>query len=415
MAISCLAAPSRVLVGTALLTAVLLGSGCVSIDKMEPLTRPPAVEPLQLTMGIWYAPELRSFSLHDTTEVFSDYPLGPRTVTAFDHAFAGLFREAVDLNGPNATAAGQSLSGTLEVRPGEAGWTSGSWESASESWVASHSWVGYDLRLRSATGEQIAAWHVNGEGATPPLALRDAAATLVVGFAEEPGVKRWLDGLRVGYHGAAPANAVAAQPASTFLEDQAGGGMVVLSRGGYATSALEQCVQSALVRTGSAPPLVPGQAWRDALFPWFEPGRGPQSLEGMAGILAKPVVRERAATLGARYVVWIDGATTETNKHGAYYLIGAVWWDKETQLRAEVWDLARMDKLGDLNASASGKAIVGAYIILPIPIIPATEREACDNLAKQILPLAKAAPRTDQASMNAGSSFVAGAARELTR
>jgi len=388
---------------TALLTAVLLVSGCDPWDKEELLTRPAAVEPLPLTMGIWYAPELRDFKYKDPEIDFvmgPEYPLGPKTVAAFNRVFAGLFRETVDISGPNATAVGQSLSGTLEILPGEA------------SQYRIHYTVRYGLRLRSAAGNLIASWDLVGYGDSESFAVRNAAADLVNGFEKQPDVKAWLDGLGVSRDRTVLANAEAGKSASGLTEDQAGSGIVVVSRDRPGWFPAE-CMQDALAGTEGAPPVVADKIWRDAVFPWFERERLPERPEDMANILANPLVRQRAAALGARYLALVEGKTTSVETLGMYvFVYGAMYQKLQTSLSAEVWDLVRLDKLGEVKASASG---TNAMVSL-IPVSFAySEHTACRQLARNILALTTGTPLSDVGSTSAGSSPPTEADRNLTR
>ena len=389
---------------TALLTAVLLVSGCDPWDKEELLTRPPAVEPLPLTMGIWYAPELRDFKFEDPDvdlRIGPEYPLGPRTVAAFNRVFAGLFRETIDISGPNATAVGQSLSGTLEISSGEA------------SEHRFHYTVRYGLRLRSAAGNVIASWDLVGYGDSPSYAVRDAATALVTGFEKQPDVKRWLDGL--GRDRIVVSNTEAGPSTSGLPEGQAGSRIVVLSRHwpNWPAAGLARCVRNALAGTEGASPVVDDKAWRDAVFPWFERERLPERPEDMASILAKPLVRERAAALGARYLAWIEGKTNTVETLGMYvFVYGAMYEEVQTSLSAEVWDLVRLDKLGEVKASASG---TNAMVSL-IPVSFAySEHTACRQLARNILALTTGTPLSDVGSTSAESSPPTEADRNLTR
>ena len=84
------------------------------------------------------------------------------------------------------------------------------------------------------------------------------------------------------------------------------------------------------------------------MFPWLEPSTAPQRPEGVSKLLAKDVVAARVAESGVRYIVWIDGATRQTDSGGSITCtigpagggcIGFGWWEKESDYEATVWDL----------------------------------------------------------------------------
>jgi hypothetical protein len=232
--------------------------------------------------------------------------------------------------------------------------------------------------------------------------VRDAVATVVTKLVEwsrpqlpdkpqpeELAVRRWFAGMGINRDGARIANTASGQSVSGLVEVQARTGMVVLPTTSE-KEPLAKCVQDALVWTGGAPHFVAGQAWRDALFPWFEVRRAPDNAEDMARILATPVARERAAALGARYLVWIEGQTKEGDMHGPLVpgFAGVGWWNKRSEARAVVWDLAKLASLGPLEVKVSGTAIMAEWaLILILPLVPATETESCEQLAKKILAL----------------------------
>ncbi len=69
---------------------------------------------------------------------------------------------------------------------------------------------------------------------------------------------------------------------------------------------------------------------------------------------------------------------------GSLGCIGLASWDRESALDATVWDLKDAAMAGTLEASASGTAVMPCYV-LPIPLIPATETEACAELGQRVV------------------------------
>jgi hypothetical protein len=130
----------------------------------------------------------------------------------------------------------------------------------------------------------------------------------------------------------------------------------------------------------------------DSMFPWLEPSTAPQRPEGVTKLLAKDVVAERIAESGVRYIVWIDGATRQTDSGGSITCtlgpagggcIGFGWWEKESDYQATVWDLDTARTAGSVTTNVTGtSALVG--VLVPLPFIARVQGTACDRLAGQL-------------------------------
>jgi hypothetical protein len=136
----------------------------------------------------------------------------------------------------------------------------------------------------------------------------------------------------------------------------------------------------------------PNDSFVDSMFPWLEPSTAPQRPEGVTKLLSKDVVADRVAQSGVRYIVWIDGATRQTDSGGSITCtlgpagggcIGFGWWEKESDYEATVWDLTTARTAGSVSTNVTGtSALVG--VILPLPFIARVQGTACDRLAGQL-------------------------------
>jgi hypothetical protein len=136
----------------------------------------------------------------------------------------------------------------------------------------------------------------------------------------------------------------------------------------------------------------PNDSFVDSMFPWLEPSTAPQRPEGVTKLLAKDVVADRIAESGVRYIVWIDGATRQTDSGGSITCtigpagggcIGFGWWEKESDYEATVWDLNTARTAGSVTTNVIGtSALVG--VIVPLPFIARVQGTACDRLAGQL-------------------------------
>jgi hypothetical protein len=130
----------------------------------------------------------------------------------------------------------------------------------------------------------------------------------------------------------------------------------------------------------------------DSMFPWLEPSTAPQRPEGVTKLLAKDVVAERVEQSGVRYLIWIDGATRQTDSGGSITCtlgpagggcIGFGWWEKESDYQAVVWDLDSAKTAGSVSTNVTGtSALVG--VLVPLPFIARVQGTACDRLAGQL-------------------------------
>jgi hypothetical protein len=136
----------------------------------------------------------------------------------------------------------------------------------------------------------------------------------------------------------------------------------------------------------------PNDAFVDSMFPWLEPSTAPQRPEGVTKLLAKDVVADRVTESGVRYLIWIDGATRQTDSGGSITCtlgpagggcIGFGWWEKESDYQAVVWDLNTAKTAGSVSTNVTGtSALVG--VVVPLPFIARVQGTACDRLADQL-------------------------------
>ena len=115
-------------------------------------------------------------------------------------------------------------------------------------------------------------------------------------------------------------------------------------------------------------PVRPNDAFVDSMFPWLEPSTAPQRPEGVTQLLSRDVVAERVAESGVRYIIWIDGATRQTDSGGSLTCtlgpagggcLGFGWWEKESDYQAVVWDLTTAKTAGSVSTNVTGTSALG--------------------------------------------------------
>ena len=151
------------------------------------------------------------------------------------------------------------------------------------------------------------------------------------------------------------------------------------------------CVGDKLGASGKIQ-VRPNDAFVDSMFPWMEPSTAPQRPEGMTKLLSRDVVAQRVADSGIRYIIWIDGATRQTDSGGSLTCtlspagggcLGFGWWEKESDYQAVVWDLATSRTAGSVSTNVTGtSALVG--VLVPLPFIARVQSAACDRLSTQL-------------------------------
>lgn len=151
------------------------------------------------------------------------------------------------------------------------------------------------------------------------------------------------------------------------------------------------CVGDKMAASGGIQ-VRPNDAFVDSMFPWLEPSTAPQRPEGVTKLLSRDVVAARVTESGVRYIIWIDGATRQTDSGGSLTCtigpggggcIGFGWWEKESDYQAVVWDLTTARTAGSVSTNVTGtSALVG--VLVPLPFIARVQGTACARLASQL-------------------------------
>jgi hypothetical protein len=157
---------------------------------------------------------------------------------------------------------------------------------------------------------------------------------------------------------------------------------------------LADCVRKSMHRANSNLRFIDPLEFRDDLFPWFEPGTAPRKTDNLALLLHRPLVREKIAQLGLRYVISIDGATTaqDWDHHieggGGYGSFAWFGYGKKacrTYIDVTIWDLEEPASSGDLSGERSGASYYLCCII-PFFYIPSTtESHACKEMGEELV------------------------------
>jgi hypothetical protein len=180
----------------------------------------------------------------------------------------------------------------------------------------------------------------------------------------------------------------------TGLED--GDSIVVLARsyhnGNNTEGKFIDCIDEQLAKGSSAMKVIPDEDFRDAFYPWFEPRTAPKTPADLPALLAEPAVVERINETGLRYIVWVEGSTEALEGGGNISCsvgpggggcFGLMWWEKDSDYEASVWDLRQVASAGQVAADVNGMSIMPA-VVIPVPLIAPTQTTACKRLSNQL-------------------------------
>ena len=95
--------------------------------------------------------------------------------------------------------------------------------------------------------------------------------------------------------------------------------------------------------------LFPKNSLSTPCFPWFEPRTAPLRTRDLERLMSEPVVAEKMAEFGVRYMVWLDGFTETSGRTGTISCtvgpggagcFGFGSWEDDSTFDARVWDVA---------------------------------------------------------------------------
>jgi hypothetical protein len=152
------------------------------------------------------------------------------------------------------------------------------------------------------------------------------------------------------------------------------------------------CVGERMTTGNDSISVIPEKEFVDAMFPWFEPRTAPLRTRDLERLMAEPVVADKMAEFGVRYMVWLDGFTETSGRTGtisctvgpaARAVLALVRGKTTRRFDARVWDVASLQNVGTISTDATGQSYLPALVI-PIPLIARVEANACVRLADQL-------------------------------
>ena len=217
------------------LTLLLLAGCGPSKVKVQGNFPDPLMEPVPLTLGVWYPEEFANHEFFDEVKgrEASGWVVntGEAQVTMWDKLLGGMFYQLVHMKGePGPGQMNQVVSAVLIPRVDELQYA-----------IPQHTnvkvyeiWMRYRFELVTTGGDPIAEWTMPAYGKTPTaflqtdegavnlaavMALRDAGANFAVTFLRVPDVAAWMDERQAGGGAAVAAADAVADPIATAPEE----------------------------------------------------------------------------------------------------------------------------------------------------------------------------------------------------
>jgi hypothetical protein len=195
------------LLAAVVLTGLLASCGPATV-VVQGNFPPPLIEPLPLTLGVWYGDDFARHEFFDEAKSRGESSwvvnTGEAQVQMWDSLLAGMFEKVIHLkNKPGPGQSNPGIDGVLIPHVEELQYT-----------IPTHThvkvyeiWMRYRFELVTTGGEPIAEWSMASYGKTPTaflqshqeavnlaavMALRDAGANFATSFTRVPSVQAWL-------------------------------------------------------------------------------------------------------------------------------------------------------------------------------------------------------------------------------
>lgn len=194
---------------TAALALLLVACGAKEVNVAGNFP-PPLLEPIELTLGVWYPEEFSTHEFFDEAKGRAESAwlvrTGPAQVEMWDQLLDNMFDRFEHMNGaPSPTQMNPAVDAVLIPRVQELQYA-----------IPAHTnikvyeiWMRYAFDLVNTNGDPIASWTMTAYGKTPTaflqsdeaavnlaaiVALRDAGAHFVTSFQKVPDVAQWMAG-----------------------------------------------------------------------------------------------------------------------------------------------------------------------------------------------------------------------------
>jgi len=158
------------------------------------------------------------------------------------------------------------------------------------------------------------------------------------------------------------------------------------------SSRIEECLTKTLEDAAPEIAIRDHKIVHDMLYPLMEFGTQPASEQAFAELLRRDDVRGRLRDRGLQHLIAFSGSTRTSEWEGGIFCgggyqaagcLGFAWADKETILKAVLWDLRDDSAPVHEEATDTGTSMMPAFL-LPIRIPARTQSDACEDLGQRI-------------------------------
>jgi hypothetical protein len=187
------------------LALAALLSACDKSVVIESEFPEPLIAPLPLNVGVYYGPAITDYEYGEELPADSDwsFDLGGSNIKLFNTVFGALFDNMTLVDGTGGTGSPYTELDAVIEPTLEAFEFSLPRQSRTDQFAV---WIRYNLRVYTPDGTLITNWPISayGQSDAPMLgsekamaraainAMRDAAASIVIGFKDEPKIKEAL-------------------------------------------------------------------------------------------------------------------------------------------------------------------------------------------------------------------------------
>jgi hypothetical protein len=186
--------------------AAMVLTGCAKSIEVTTDFPPPLLEPYPLVAGVRYPAELTDFIHTENPELQPEWTikLGTANLQLFRTLLNGMFIKTIELDANTEAPVDPEIDFIIEPKLEEMEFSVPQ-QSGSDQFVV---WLRYNLKLLQPDGQLIGDWRITGYGQEDEgdmgmgsgnamkdaaiTALRDAAASIVIGFTKAPGVEEHI-------------------------------------------------------------------------------------------------------------------------------------------------------------------------------------------------------------------------------
>ena len=191
---------------TIIATSIVALGGCAKSVEVTADFPAPLMEPYALVAGVRYPADLTDFTHVEDPELQAEWTikLGAANLEMFRTLFNGMFIKTIELDPNSKEVFDPEIDFIIEPKLEEVEFSVPQ-QSGTDQFVV---WLRYNLKLLQADGQLIDDWRITGYGQQDKgdlgmgsenamkeaaiMALRDAAANIVVGFPKAPGVEKYI-------------------------------------------------------------------------------------------------------------------------------------------------------------------------------------------------------------------------------